>query len=146
MATRTIKTKSSLAIHAVSGGDSPPLKVESSAFAAGDEIPDANSDYADGMSPPLKWSRVPDGTRSFAVVVEDPDVRQNAPFVHWVLYNLPGDIRELPASIPPDSRLEQFGGAVQGRASNGSVGYFGPRPPTDDDPHHYHFEVFSLDS
>jgi Raf kinase inhibitor-like YbhB/YbcL family protein len=147
MATRTIKTKvAPLAIQVVAGGDSPPVKVESPAFANGDEIPDANSDYGDGGSPPLKWSRVPDATRSFVVIVEDPDVQQNAPFTHWLLYNLPGDTRELPGSIPPDSPLEQFGGARQGRASNGTVGYFGPRPPTDDDPHHYHFEVFCLDS
>jgi Raf kinase inhibitor-like YbhB/YbcL family protein len=147
MATQTIKVKSvPLTIHAVAGGDSAPVKVESPAFANGDEIPEANSDYGDGVSPPLTWSRVPDATRSFAVIVEDPDVRQKAPFTHWLLYNLPGDVRELPASIPPDSRLEQFGGARQGRASNGIVGYFGPRPPTDDDRHHYHFQVFCLDS
>jgi Raf kinase inhibitor-like YbhB/YbcL family protein len=128
------------------GGDAPRVKVECPAFADGDEIPNAHSDYGEGLSPALRWSRVPDETRSVTVVVEDPDVRQNPPFTHWLLYNLPGNLHELPEGIPPDSCLVRFGGAVQGRASNGEIGYFGPRPPTDDDPHHYHFEVFCLDS
>src|SRR6266540_3733837 len=110
MATRTVKTKSApLAINAVEGGDSPALKIESPLFAEGDAIPDANTDYADGLSPALGWSRVPEGTRSFAVVVEDADVKQNPPFIHWLLYNVPGDVRKLPASIPPDERLPDVG-------------------------------------
>lgn len=79
-------------------------------------------------------------------MVEDPDARQNPPFTHWLLYNLPGDLRELPASIAPDPELSKLGGALQGRASNGTIGYFGPRPPTQDSAHHYHFEVFCLGS
>jgi Raf kinase inhibitor-like YbhB/YbcL family protein len=147
MPARTIKTKSArLTLNAVEGGNSPPVTFESPAFAHGDEIPHANTDYGDGVSPALTWNAVPEGTRSFAIVVEDPDARQNPPFVHWLLYNLPGDMRELPKSIPPDSPLTEFGGALQGRASNGTIGYFGPRPPTQDEPHHYHFEVFCLDS
>lgn len=147
MPARTTKRKSApLTMNAVAGADAPPVKVESPAFANGDEIPHANSDYGDGLSPALTWDDVPPATRSFAVVLEDPDVRQNAPFVHWLLYNLPGDMRELPESIPPDSPLTEFGGARQGRTSNGTIGYFGPRPPTQDKPHHYHFEVFCLDS
>ena len=147
MTTRTVKAKSApLTLNAVEGGDARPVNVKSPAFADGVEIPHASTDYGDGLSPALTWDRVPEGTRSFAVVVEDPDARQNAPFVHWLLYNLPGDMRELPESIPPDSPLTEFGGALQGRTSNGAIGYFGPRPPTDDETHHYHFQVFCLDS
>ena len=147
MPARTTKRQSAtLAMSAVEGSGAPPLKVESPAFADGDEIPLAHTDYGNGLSPALTWGDVPAGTRSFAIVLEDPDVRQNAPFVHWLLYNLPGNLRELPESIPPDSPLTEFGGALQGRASNGTIGYFGPRPPTQDKPHHYHFQVFSLDS
>lgn len=147
MAARTTKRNSgTLMISAVGGRDSGTVTVESPAFADGDEIPDAHSDYGDGLSPELKWSGVPPATRSLAVVAEDPDARQKPPFTHWLLYNLPADLRELPASIPPDARLPQFTGALQGRASNGTIGYFGPRPPKDDSPHHYHFEVFCLDS
>ena len=147
MPARTIKRKSArLVISAVGATNAPSVKVESPAFANGAEIPHVHSDYADGLSPALTWDNVPPRTRSFAVVVEDPDSRQNAPFVHWLLYNLPGDMRELPESIPPDSPLTEFGGALQGQTTNGLIGYFGPRPPTEDKPHHYHFEVFCLDS
>jgi Raf kinase inhibitor-like YbhB/YbcL family protein len=147
MPARTTKRKSpALAMNAVEGSHVPHINVESPAFANGDEIPHAHTDYGDGVSPALTWDNVPAQTRSFVIVLEDPDVRQNAPFVHWLLYNLPGDMRELPESIPPDSPLTQFGDAHQGRTSNGTIGYFGPRPPTQDNPHHYHFEVFALDS
>lgn len=108
--------------------------------------PLATNAVGDGVSPALTWDNVPSGTRSFAIVMEDPDVRQNTPFVHWLIYNLPGDMRELPESIPPDSPLTEFGGALQGRTTNGMIGYFGPRPPTEDGAHHYHFELFCLDS
>ena len=147
MPARTTKRKTApLAINAVEGGKAPSVNVESPAFTDGGEIPHANADYGDGLSPALTWDNAPTGTRSFAIVLEDPDVRQNAPFVHWLLYNLPGDMREVPESIPPDSPLTEFGGALQGRTSNGTIGYFGPRPPTQDKPHHYHFQVFCLDS
>jgi Raf kinase inhibitor-like YbhB/YbcL family protein len=62
------------------------------------------------------------------------------PFVHWVAWNIPGDITDLPAGL----REQQ--GLVQGKTSRGSVGYFGPRPPAGDPPHHYHFQVFALDA
>ena len=147
MPARTDKRKAAaLAMNAVGSTHAAPVRVESPAFANGNEIPHANTDYGDGLSPALTWDNVPAGTRSFAFVLEDPDVRQNSPFVHWLLYNLPGDIRELPESIPPDSPLMEFAGARQGRTSNGNIGYFGPRPPTQDQAHHYHFEVFCLDS
>jgi Raf kinase inhibitor-like YbhB/YbcL family protein len=147
MAKRTVKrTSDTLAIHAVESGEAAPVAVESPEFTNGDPIPDAFSDYGRGSSPALKWSRVPAETQSFAVIVEDPDAPQKRPFVHWLLYNVPGNVRELPASIPPDSHLDELGGALQGSASNRAIGYFGPRPPTQDDPHRYHFEVFCLDS
>ena len=147
MTTPSIKRKSAnLAMKAVAGTHVRPLQVESPAFTDGDGIPQTYTDYGDGVSPALTWDNVPKDTRSFAVVVEDPDVRQRAPFVHWLIYNLPGEMRELPESIPPDSPLTEFGGARQGRTSNGTIGYFGPRPPTQDGAHHYHFQVFCLDS
>ena len=88
----------------------------------------------------------PPHTRSIALIAEDPDAPLHAPFTHWLLYNLPGNISEIPPAIPRDARLLQFDGAAQGRTSNGTIGYFGPHPPKDDGPHRYHFEVFCLDS
>jgi Raf kinase inhibitor-like YbhB/YbcL family protein len=135
-----------LMIETIGGRQTPRIKVESTTFGDGRIIPDAHSDYGDGVSPDLRWSDVPPGTRAVALVAEDPDAPQPMPCTHWLLYNLPPNIHELPAALPPDERLSQFDGAAQGRASNGAIGYFGPHPPKDDAPHHYHFEVFCLDS
>jgi Raf kinase inhibitor-like YbhB/YbcL family protein len=135
-----------LMIETIGGRRTPRIRVESGTFEEGRLIPDANSGYGEGMSPELRWSDVPPGTRAVALVAEDPDAPRGTPFTHWLLYNLPAHVSELPAAIPPDERLPQFGDAAQGRTSNDAIGYFGPHPLKDDDAHHYHFEVFCLDS
>ena len=135
-----------LMIETIGGRLTPRIKVESGSFAEGVEIPDAHTDYGTGVSPQLRWHGAPAATRSIALIAEDPDAPLHAPFTHWLLYNLPGNINEIPPAIPPDARLLQFDGAAQGRTSNGTIGYFGPHPPKDDGPHRYHFEVFCLDS
>jgi Raf kinase inhibitor-like YbhB/YbcL family protein len=122
------------------------MTVTSSAFAEGQPIPEIYSDYGDDHSPPLEWSGDPEGTRAFAVIVEDPDAKAAEPFVHWVIYNLPPAMHALPESIPTLRELKALGGAEQGRTSRASIGYFGPRPPDGDPPHHYHFQVFALDA
>ena len=132
-------------IETIGGRLTPRIRVESADFEPGRLIPDANSDYADGMSPTLRWSGAPSGTRSVAIIAEDPDAPRQT-FTHWLLYNLPGNMNELPPAIPPGQQLPQLNGAAQGRTSNGVIGYFGPHPPKDDAPHHYHFEVFCLDT
>jgi Raf kinase inhibitor-like YbhB/YbcL family protein len=80
------------------------------------------------------------------VLLEDPDAESPKPYVHWVLYNLPAETRELPEAIPKPGRLKDYSGALQGLNSRGTLGYFGPRPPQGDPPHRYHFEVFALDA
>src|SRR5262245_33312604 len=132
----------------VGAGKTGALQVASSAFTAGSRIPDKYSDYGGHISPPLTWSGPPATTRTFAIVLEDPDAKGTAPqpYVHWILYNLPADARSLPESVPTMPRLKEFGGALQGQNTHGSVGYFGPRPPAGDPPHHYHFQVFALDA
>jgi Raf kinase inhibitor-like YbhB/YbcL family protein len=147
MAKRTNRAKSdeTLAIDILESRSATPVTIESPSFANGDQIPDANADYGDGLSPELRWSGVPSGTQSLALMAEDPDAPK-APFTHWIVYNLPGGLRELPPSIPQHAELSQFDGALQGRSSAGSIGYFGPRPPENDPPHHYHFELFCLDT
>jgi Raf kinase inhibitor-like YbhB/YbcL family protein len=121
------------------------MSVESASFAADGSIPDTFSEYGKRQSPPLRWSGAPKETASLAVIVEDPDAPAPEPFSHWVLFNLPPEITELPASVPADVRLPDLGNAAQGRSSAGPVGYFGPRPPQGSGVHHYHFEVFALD-
>jgi Raf kinase inhibitor-like YbhB/YbcL family protein len=66
--------------------------------------------------------------------------------VHWLLYNLPPSLQSLREALPSTPRLKDLGGALQGRTSRGNIGYFGPRPPRADPPHHYHFQLFALDA
>jgi Raf kinase inhibitor-like YbhB/YbcL family protein len=80
------------------------------------------------------------------VITEDPDAKPITPFVHWVAWNIPADRTSLPEGLQEQPRLTQPEGVLQGRTSRGSVGYFGPKPPVGDPPHHYHFQVFALDA
>jgi Raf kinase inhibitor-like YbhB/YbcL family protein len=107
-------------------------------------IPETHSEYADGISPELSWNKV-EGAKSYALILEDPDAKTIRPFVHWVAYNIPAGVTTLPEGLQELPRLTEPEGVLQGRTSRGSVGYFGPRPPVGDPPHHYHFQVFALD-
>lgn len=109
------------------------------------DIPKKHSDYADGVSPPLQWRAV-EKAQSYAVVAEDPDSHPIKPFVHWLAWNIPADHPMLPEGLQEQPRLTDPEGVLQGRTSRGSVGYFGPKPPVGDPPHHYHFQVFALDT
>ncbi|WP_116809165.1 YbhB/YbcL family Raf kinase inhibitor-like protein [Steroidobacter cummioxidans] len=112
------------------------IAVSSSAIPAGGAIDVRYSDYGQGISPPLQWASLPSGTRSVVLVMEDPDAG-SPPFVHWMMINLPPS----PSALP-----ELHGQSVrEGSNSTGKRGYFGPRPPVGDPPHHYHFQLFALD-
>ncbi len=112
------------------------LVVSSSVLKSGAPIPDGYTSYGASTSPPLAWRGAPAGARSVAVILEDPDAPTPAPFVHWVIWNLP------PAAGVPEAKPPP--GAVEGKMSIGRMGYFGPRPPAGP-AHHYHFQVFALD-
>lgn len=103
------------------------------------------SEYGDGVSPEIWWDKV-EGAKSYALILEDPDAKSITPFVHWVAYNIPADRTSLPEGLQEQERLADPAGVLQGKTSKGNVGYFGPRPPVGDPPHHYHFQVFALDS
>jgi Raf kinase inhibitor-like YbhB/YbcL family protein len=113
------------------------LAVTSPAFAAGGVIPLRHSAYGDGRAPALAWSALPAGTKSLAIMVEDPDAMSARPYVHWLAWNIDPALTGLGEAAVP-------AGAVQGRNNRGSSLYFGPRPPGSK-PHHYHFQVFALD-
>jgi Raf kinase inhibitor-like YbhB/YbcL family protein len=121
------------------------LTVSSPAFKNTQPIPDEYTDYGKGKSIPLSWSNLPSGTRSVAIVMDDPDAKTPRPFVHWVIYNIPAGTTSLEAGLPGKPRLDAPKGALQGSNSKSSTGYFGPRPPKGDPPHHYHIKVFALD-
>ncbi len=122
------------------------LHVRSDAFEEGREIPDEYSAGGRNLSPSVGWSGVPERAQSIVVIVEDPDAPPpQTPFVHWLVYNIPPTVERLPQDIPKVKQPEQPAGVAQGLNSSGSVGWFGPKPPKGDPPHHYHFQVFVLD-
>lgn len=125
------------------GGD-VALDVSSAAFRANGRIPHRYSAYGEDVSPPVSWSNGPEGTKSFVLLMEDPDAKKPKPFVHWILFNVPATTTELREGIPGAATLPDPKGARQAVNSRGSFGYFGPRPPADGE-HHYHFQVFALD-
>jgi Raf kinase inhibitor-like YbhB/YbcL family protein len=93
-------------------------------------------------SPPLKWTAVPNGTRSLALTVTDLDAPDGT-FTHWVLFNMPAGSGGLPQGLPKDGLLPD--GSRQGRNDFGKVGYGGPCPPSGN-PHRYVFTLYALDS
>lgn len=97
----------------------------------------------DNVSPTLRWSEPPAGTKSFALMVHDPDAPTGSGWWHWVVWNIPPQVRELPAGAGDDGSGRLPAGAVQGRTDFGTVGYGGPCPPPGD-PHRYYFRVHAL--
>ena len=130
-----------LLITGVTGADSG-FVLTTPAFEAGAPIPVEYSCSGKNTSPALKWSGAPAGVGSFALIVEDPDA-PSGNFIHWVVFNLPPDATGIPAGAPQTPTLPD--GAVQGVNGMSRVGYMGPCPPPGKT-HHYHFELFALDS
>lgn len=135
-----------LAFQLLGSSNQNSLSLQSPAFPPGAFIPRTYAAEGENISPPLKWTAGPEGTKSYAIIMEDPNVAQNPPFVHWLLYNLPADVLELPKGIPPLPELAKPDGAMQGKNDYGSIGYVGPNPPPIDPPHRYYFQVFALDT
>jgi Raf kinase inhibitor-like YbhB/YbcL family protein len=117
------------------------IKIKSPAFVPGGKIPGKYT--CDGMdiSPPLAWSSGPEGTKTFALICDDPDAPMGI-WVHWVLFNLPADIIELRENVPPERELEN--GAKQGMNDFRKIGYGGPCPPGGT--HRYYFKLYALDT
>jgi Raf kinase inhibitor-like YbhB/YbcL family protein len=116
--------------------------IESTAFKYGEFIPAEYTAEGRNVSPPLEWSQIPPHAESFAIICEDPDAL-HAPYVHWVIYNIPRREIELKEGIPTGDTLSS--GAVQGLNSSGTLGYVGPQPPPHTGIHRYYFRIFALD-
>jgi Raf kinase inhibitor-like YbhB/YbcL family protein len=112
------------------------LNLTSDAFQNGLPIPPEYSCDGANKSPALRWDEPPAGTKSFALVVDDPDA-PGGTFRHWGTWDIPATTR----SIAP-------GQSVGSQATNdfGKPGYGGPCPPKGHGPHHYHFKLFALDT
>ena len=118
------------------------LALTSPAIAPGAPIP---ADYActgADRSPALAWSDAPQSTKSFALIVDDPDA-PGGTFIHWVAYNIPARVTSLPAGLPQTAEIA--GDGTNGINSFERIGYNGPCPPSGK-VHHYHFRLFALDS
>lgn len=118
------------------------FEITSDAFAPGQAIPIKHTCDGHNISPPLRWSGVPEPTKSFALIMEDPDAPSGT-FDHWLLFNIPAATTELPEGLPRNAALDS--GAKQGTNSFGYIGYGGPCPPPGDDSHRYFFRLFALD-
>jgi Raf kinase inhibitor-like YbhB/YbcL family protein len=108
----------------------PNAQVSGSLGAGGEDV-----------SPQLSWSGAPEGTKSYAVTVYDPDAPTTSGFWHWAAFNIPADVDELPSgasgSLPA--------GAVELRNDAGTAGYVGAAPPPGHGPHHYYTVVHAVD-
>ena len=124
--------------------DAATLALRSPSFAEGAEIPIRHTCEGDDLSPALAWSAPPAGTRTLALVVDDPDAPDpKAPkmtWVHWILYDLPADATGLPEAV---DRKDLPAGARQGVNDWKRTGWGGPCPPIGR--HRYFFKLYALD-
>ena len=120
---------------------STALSISSASFTDGGTIPAKLSCDGANLSPDIRLPTPPTGTRSFALVVMDPDAP--APFTHWLAYGIPADTRELPEGASTSSQRLQH--AAEGINSFGRIGYGGPCPPSGTT-HHYVFHIYALDN
>ncbi len=116
------------------------IKLTSSAFEEGGMIPSKYTCDGRDISPPLTWDNVPGKTESIAVICDDPDAPMGT-WVHWVLFNLPAEKRELAENVPDDETLPDD--TRQGVTDFVSTGYGGPCPPSGT--HRYFFRIYALD-
>ena len=119
------------------------MQISSKVFAEGKAIPKEYTGDGKDASPPLQWTAAPAGTKSLALICDDPDAPRAEPWVHWVIYDLPGTALDLPEGVPTTGSLSS--GAKQGRNDFGNTGYGGPAPPRGK-PHRYFFKLFALDT
>ena len=123
------------------GGMDMEIKIKSPAFEEGGVIPRKYTCDGPNVSPPLTWTAVPTETKSLAIICDDPDAPMGT-WVHWVVFNLPINVTELPENIPAQKTLSN--GAKQGITDFQEIGYGGPCPPSGT--HRYYFKLYALDT
>ena len=117
------------------------INITSSVFSGGGTIPKKYTCDGQDVSPPLTWSGAPASTQSLALIADDPDAPVGT-WVHWVLYDLPANTKELAENVAKQEQLPS--GARQGRNDFRKLGYGGPCPPPGK-PHRYYFKLYALD-
>jgi hypothetical protein len=124
------------------GDQTVSFTIRSTAFASESAIPEKYACTGSDVSPPLSWTEPPAGTKSLALIMDDPDAPVGT-WVHWVIYNLPASARELPEGTPTTEALTN--GARQGTNDFRKIGYGGPCPPAGP-AHRYFFKLYALDT
>ncbi len=124
------------------------MKLTSSAFAHNGPMLRKHTGEGVDYSPPLAWEGAPEGTQSFVLICDDPDALRVAGRVwnHWMIWNIPAHIHQLPENVEKTDAPASVPGARQGMNSWPRLGYYGPMPPPGSGPHHYHFRLYALDT
>lgn len=118
------------------------MQVTSTAFKNNEPIPEQYTCQGKNISPQLSWTGAPAGTRSFVLIVDDPDAPAGV-WTHWVVFDLPADTTELSEGTPKSQYIT--GNAMQGVNDFKYLGYGGPCPPPGK-PHRYFFKLYALDT
>ena len=117
------------------------FQLKSNAFQAEGSIPSRFTCEGENISPELSWSGAPEATKTFALILHDPDAPHKGGYTHWVLFNLPATLNQIPENAPKNSRFP--GGGVQGKNDDGQSRYTGPCPPSGS--HRYYFHLYAVD-
>lgn len=141
----SLVTAAAIAAHATVAFQPPKgvtMQLTSTAFTNNQPIPPQYTCAGKNISPPLKWTGAPAGTKSFVLICNDPDAPVGD-WIHWVVYDLPGTTTELPEDVAKTQYI--VGNAKQGLNDFKHLGYGGPCPPGGK-PHHYIFRLYALDA
>jgi len=117
------------------------MQLTSAAFQAGGEIPSYYSSDGEDISPELSWKDAPAETKSFVLIMHDPDAPRRGGFTHWVVYNISSETGHIEEKVPQEERVRGLG--MQGKNDGGGLGYMGPAPPSG--AHRYFLRLFALD-
>lgn len=117
------------------------MQLTSAAFQHNARIPNRCTCDGENISPELSWQDAPSDTKSFALIMHDPDAPRAGGFTHWVLYSIPAGIAHLEPNVPKRERISGTG--IQGRNDSGKTGYMGPCPPSGT--HRYFLRLYALD-
>lgn len=124
------------------GGSAVKIDISSDDFKEGETIPATYTGDGKNTSPSLRWTGAPEGTKSLALICDDPDAPRKT-WVHWVIFNIPSSSHGLPEAVPTRETLADD--ARQGKNDFGKIGYGGPSPPPGK-PHRYYFKLYALDT
>jgi len=135
------RAKSTKADSSSQGGRTVAFVLKTTAFPESGLIPKKYTCDGTDVSPALSWNTPPEGTQSFALIVDDPDAPVGT-WTHWVIWNIPAKTTALPESV---TKTEEASGALQGKNDFKRIGYGGPCPPPGK-PHRYFFKLYALDT